>query len=138
MTNPPATTRHVLIRVLQTGSLNEAVGIIAPETLRRPITFRTRRPAGPADETIPGLVIIGNDEFDPMARNVGRIILKIMSTPELLWLPVNARLEFGAWTIEAIPLTDWMRLTTIPDQTILAQSNIDPATGQTIGQEPPR
>lgn len=135
MTNP---TRHVLIRVLEIGSLNEAVGIIAPETLRRNVTFTSRRPSGPSEETMPGLVIIGGDDFEPMARNTGRIILKIMSTDELLWLPVNAHREFGAWTIEAVPLTDWMRLTTIPDTTILRASNIDPATGHPVGQEPPR
>ena len=131
-------TRHVLIRVLEIGSLNETVGVIAPETLRRDITFTTRRPSGPGQETLPGLVIIGDDDLEPMARNTGRIVLKIMSTTELLWLPVNARRDFGAWTVEAVPLTDWMRLTTIPDETILRTSNIDPATGHPIGQQPPR
>lgn len=131
-------TRHVLIRVLEIGSLNETVGVIAPETLRRDITFATRRPAGPGEETLPGLAIIGNDDLEPMARNVGHIVLKIMSTAELLWLPVNARRDFGAWTVEAVPLIAWMRLTTIPDETILRTSNIDPATGHPIGQEPPR
>lgn len=133
-----SSTRHVLIRVLEMGSLNEAVGIIAPETLRRDVTFITRRPSGPGEETLPGLVIIGGDDLEPMARSVGRIVLKVMSTDELLWLPVNARREFGAWTVEAVALTDWMRLTTIPDATILRTSNIDPATGHPVGQEPPR
>lgn len=134
----PEPSRHVLIRVLEMGSLNEAVGIIAPETLRRDVTFTTRRPAGPGEETMPGLVIIGGDDLEPMARTTGRIVLKIMSTDELLWLPVNAHREFGAWTIEAVPLTDWMRLTTIPDATILRTSNIDPTTGYPVGQQPPR
>jgi len=140
MTKPrPEPSRHVLIRVLEIGSLNEAVGIIAPETLRRDVTFTTRSPhGGHGQETMPGLVVIGGDDLEPMARNIARIVLKIMSTDELLWLPVNAHRAFGAWTIEAAPLTDWMRLTTIPDATILRTSNINPATGHPIGQEPPR
>lgn len=130
------TERHVLVRWLTDG-LNEAGGALFPEMLRRDVTFRTRKgdaATGIIDEavdlTLPGIVLVGNDEHEPLARRVGAVVFKIMRTDELLWLPVNARREFGAWSVEAVPLIDWMHVVSRTDDAILAASNIDPATGQ--------
>lgn len=135
MTERPQPLRHILIRVLE--GLNETAGYLAPEALRRDITFRVNHGGtNPDNHTMPGLVIIGTDQAEPIARAISRITLKIMRTPELLWLPVNAHREFGAWTIECVPLTDWIRLTSLTDDSILRASNIDPTTGQPARQGP--
>lgn len=135
----PEPHRHIVIRACDASGLNELGGTIAPEALRRPITFRINRGGLDADHhNMDGLVLIGNDDLEPTARHVGQIILKIMRTPELLWMPVNARRDFGAWTIEAVPLVDYLRLTSRTDDQLCRASHIDPTTGQPIGQEPPR
>lgn len=125
------TLRHVVVRALTDG-LNEAAGFYVPEILRRDITFRTRIAGGLdiADHTLPGIVLIGADSLEPLARAVGRITLKILRTDELLWLPVQSRQDFGAWTVEAVPLTMWMRLTARSDTAILRNSGIEPPTPQ--------
>lgn len=139
MTHPLDPLRHVVIRACDASGLNELGGAIAPEALRRPITFRINRGGLNADQhTTDGLVLIGNDDLEPTARHVGHIVLKIMRTPELLWMPVNASREFGAWRIEAAPLVDYLRLTSRTDETLCRASHIDPTTGHPIGQEPPR
>ena len=85
----------------------------------------------PDEHTMGGIVLIGDgDTLEPIARNIGRITLKILATDELLWLPLQARRDFGAWTVEAVPMVDWMRLTTRSDESVLRAANIDPATGQ--------
>lgn len=135
----PEPLRNVLIRVLAETSFNTTAVAVIPEMIRRDITFRINRGGlDPGDHTTPGIVLIANDDIEPIARSVGRIILTILSTPELLWHPVNSHREFGAWSIEAVPLTDWLRLTAHTDEQILDYFGIDPATGYPIGQEPPR
>lgn len=130
MTEP---IRHVVVRALD--GLNEIAGFLVPEILRRDITIRTRTGLDPNEHTMPGAVLIGTDNLEPLARSVGRIALKILRTEELLWLPVQARQDFGAWTIEAVPLVDWMRLTARTDDDILRASGVNPATGQPTREE---
>lgn len=125
--------RNFLIRVLDPNGLNEALWIYAEQAVRRDIHFRgNTEPGGlnPTEHTIPGLVIIGGNELEPLARSIGRVFLKIMTTTELLWLPINAHQQLGNWTIECAPLTDYMRLTSHSDETICRRSGINPKTGQ--------
>jgi hypothetical protein len=130
--------RHVLVRVIADG-FNELSGTLIPEILRRDVTFRVNHGGlDPGEHTMGGIVMIGTDDHEPLARAVGRVICKIMRTEELMWLPVAASREFGAWTIEAVPLLDWMRLATRSDEAVLRTSGINPQTGRYIGQEPPR
>lgn len=126
---PMTTQRNIVVRALTDG-LNEAGGVIATELLRRDIRFQTRTAGdlNPAEHTMGGIVLIGDgDTLEPLARNIGRITLKILATQELLWLPLQARRDFGAWTVEAVPLVDWMRLTTRSDDTVLRAAGINPA-----------
>lgn len=131
--------RHVLIRALDF-QLNEQAGLMVAEILYRDVTFRTNRGGiDPGEYTMPGIVLIGSgDDLEPVARGVARHVLKIMRTTELLWLPLNGRRDFGSWTVEAVPLVDYTRLISRSDEAIMRDSNIDPTTGQYIGQEPPR
>jgi hypothetical protein len=134
MTDP---LRHVVARAMTDG-LNETCGFLIPQIIRRDIVFRTRT-ADTFDHTqatMPGIVLIGGDTLEPLARAVGRVTLKILATDELLWLPLQSARDFGDWTIEAVPLTAWMRLTARPDHTILRASGINPETGQPTTQEP--
>lgn len=128
---PMTTLRHVVVRALADG-LNEAGGIVVPEILYRDITFATRTADSiePGKHTMAGIVLIGSDTLEPLARNIGRITLKILATEELLWLPLKSRRDFGAWTVEAVPLAAWMRLTTRSDESVLRAANINPNTGQ--------
>lgn len=125
---PMTTLRNIVVRALTDG-LNETGGLVIPEILYRDITFATRTPSdpNPSEHTMPGIVLIGDsDNLEPIARNIGRITLKIMATHELLWLPLQARRDFGAWTVEAVPLTDWIRLTTRSDESVLRAAGINP------------
>lgn len=135
----PEPHSHIVIRACDASGLNELGGAIAPQTIRRDVTFltRTREHPDTTDHTMAGLVIIGNDNLEHVARVIGQIILKIMATPELLWMPVNARREFAAWTIECVPLVDYLRFTSRTDDQLCRACHIDPTTGQPIGQEPP-
>lgn len=127
--------RRVLVRCCDK-QLNEMVGAIAPDIIRRDITFRTNLGGLTPDEhSMPGIVIIGGGQDHPgdwegIARAVGQVMLKILATPETVWMPVKAALEFGAWTIEAVPLIDFVRLTARSDEAIIGNSSIDPSTGQ--------
>lgn len=139
---PPKPPPNSLVRCCDK-QLNEMVGAVVPEILRRDITFRVNIGGLTPDEhTMPGIVVIGGGQDRPgdlesIARHTGQVMLKILTTPETLWMPVAARREFGVWVIEAVPLLDFVRLTARTDEAICRDSHIDPTTGQYHGQEPP-
>ena len=140
MTEP---LRRVLVRLVNNdGAWSEIGYTLASEAIRRPVTVRTRREgASDADDTtVDGLVLIGEGgkegylSIEPIARMVGQHALKIARTPELLWLPVNARRNdmVDLWTVECVPLVQYFRLSQRTDQAVLRLSGVDPATGEIL------
>lgn len=92
-------------------------------TTRQGITVQvaTGDPMFPTVETrtLPGLVVIapsagpgGQNAVDVVIRAIpDRIKFTILSTPELLWLPINAHRDpLMSWRIDCIPYVDWLRL----------------------------
>jgi hypothetical protein len=133
----------VLVRVVARDGLGEQGYTIAHDLIYRPIKFRVNLGGVEAgDETLPGLVLIGEGSrpgaitLEPIARMVGGCTLKILSTEELLWVPVNARRsEVDMWTVECVPLAPWLRLVSRPDDAMLRLAGLD-EQGNMIGGPP--
>ncbi|WP_319456898.1 MULTISPECIES: hypothetical protein [unclassified Mycobacterium] len=138
--------RLVLVRVLNNGNWAEVGYTIAHQAIRRPVTFRVNRNGTPGDQTIPnGLALIGENDDHPgklsveaLARQVGKVALKIARTDELLWLPVAAHRDelVGMWTIECVTLVEWFRVAQRSDEEILKLAGVDPATGELLDARP--
>jgi hypothetical protein len=91
-------------------------------TVRRAITMHTATNELIPEQhtvTMPGLVVIapsagpgGQNAVDVVVRAIpDRIKFTILSTPELVWLPVNAtRDALMSWSIECVAFTEWIRL----------------------------
>ncbi len=140
--------RRVLVRIIDnSGSWQEVGYTIASEVIPRPVTFRTRvggPEAPPSEATLDGLALIGEGgkeghlSIEPIAMMVGRQVLKIERTTELLWLPVAAHRNelVDLWTIECVPLVSWFRLSQRLDEDILRRGGIDPETGEILLPDP--
>lgn len=136
MTTPDQHMRNVVVRHLF-GPFNEGGGALIPDVFRRDITFRTRRGLDESEHTMPGIALTGGPELDAMARAVGTLVLKIMRTDELLWIPLNAhRALWGGWDIECVPLVEWLKLTSRSDEQICKASGVDPETGLPVEEQP--
>ncbi|MDO3312378.1 Uncharacterised protein [Mycobacteroides abscessus subsp. abscessus] len=132
MTEPEQHIQKVLVRYMS-DALNEVGGALIPDVFRRPaieLRVRTRGTIDQSTVTMPGIELAGGPDMEPLARNVGKLILKIMSTDEVLWVAVNARSDFGGWNIECVPLVEHMKLSTPTDEQVLKASGIDPETGK--------
>lgn len=135
-TTEPTTMKRVLARVVDRG-LNELGGVLVPETIRRPVTFRTNKGGlTPGESTLPGLVLIAGSDMEMIARGVGQLLLKVLRTPEVLWAPLNASHDFGQWSVECVPLVEYMRVMSYSDDAVIRGSGIDPATGEPLRSQP--
>lgn len=138
--------RLVLVRVLNNGDWAEVGYTLAHQAIRRPVTFRVNRGGTPGEQTLDnGLALIGENDQHPgklsleaLARQVGKVAMKIDRTPELLWLPVAAHRDehVGMWTIEAVTLVEWFRVAQRSDAEILRLAGVDPATGEIADVRP--
>ncbi|SIL45161.1 hypothetical protein [Mycobacteroides abscessus] len=132
MTAPEQHLRNVLVRYMS-DALNEVGGALIPDVFRRPaipLRVRTRGSLDRSEITMPGIELAGGPDMEPLARNVGKLILKIMRTDEVLWVAVNAQQDFGGWSIDCVPLVDHMRLSTPTDEQTLNANGINPETGK--------
>lgn len=124
--------RNVLVRYMS-DALNEVGGALIPDVFRRPtipLRVRTRGSLDRSEITMPGIELAGGSDMEPLARNVGKLILKIMRTDEVLWVAVNAHADFGGWNIDCVPLIEHMKLSSPTDAQTLKANGIDPETGQ--------
>ena len=137
--------RLVLVRVLDNGTWADVGYTLAHQAIRRPVTFRVNRDGTPGEETLDGLALIGENDEHPgklsveaLARQVGKVALKIERTTELLWLPVAAHRDalVGMWTIECVPLVAWFRVAQRTDEDILRLAGVDPVTGELLDVRP--
>ncbi|WJR32442.1 hypothetical protein P3F83_18195 [Mycobacteroides immunogenum] len=134
MTEPEQHIQKVLVRYMS-DALNEVGGALIPDVFRRPaieLRVRTRGTIDQSTVTMPGIELAGGPDMEPLARNVGKLILKIMRTDEILWVAVNARQDFGGWTVDCVPLVAYVKLTTPTDGQTLRANGIDPETGQEV------
>ena len=124
----------LLVRVCDQ-RLNEAVGLLVDDAVRRPVTFRTNRGGlDPGEATLEGLVLIGPDQgpngLEDLRRHVGECLVKILATAEVWWLPLNAHRDSatGYWRVECVPLVAYTRVSSRSDEAILEMSGYDPET----------
>lgn len=130
MTGPEKHMRNVVVRHMS-DVLNEQSCALIPDVFRRAgIRVNVRTGLERSEVAVPGIDLAGGPELEQLARQVGRLILKIMCTDEILWLAINAHADFGGWTIECVPLVEWLKLSTPTDTQVLKASGIDPETGQ--------
>ena len=111
----------VLVRAWEPDLTGEGARFCAV-TVRRAITVHTAtNDLIPEQQTVtrPGLVVIapsggpgGQNAVDVVVRAIpDRIKFTILSTPELVWLPVSASRDvLMSWSIECLPFTEWIRL----------------------------
>lgn len=124
----------LLVRVCDQ-RMNERVGLLIDDAVRRPVTFRTNRGGlDPDTATLDGLVLIGPDAglngVGALRRHVGECLVKCLATDETWWVPLNAYRDgpTGYWSVECVPLVAYTRLTSRSDEFILRQSGYDPET----------
>lgn len=110
----------VVVRVWEPDLLREGARLSATTT-RRDVTFRTRQENlfDVEDVTMPGLVVI-TESGKPGPDKAGDVVVRaipdqirftILSTEELIWLPVAATRDvLGNWHIETVPYVEWLRI----------------------------
>lgn len=133
---------NLLVRMCDQ-KLNEVLGILVEDAVRRPVTFRVNRGGlDPGEATLDGLVLIGPDDgprgVEDLRRRVGECSIKVLATPEVWWLPLNAYRDAptGYWSIECVPLVEWTKVASRPDSEILNAVGIDPETGRPREEQP--
>ncbi|BAX98878.1 hypothetical protein MSTE_03578 [Mycobacteroides stephanolepidis] len=132
MTAPEQHLRNVLVRCMS-GALNEVGGAVIPDVFRRPaipLTVRVRDSIERSEKSMPGIELAGGPEMETLARSVGKLILKIMRTDEVLWVAVNAHQDFGGWTIDCVPLIAHIKLSSTTDAQVMNANGINPETGK--------
>jgi hypothetical protein len=135
-------SKPVLVRLCDK-QLNERLGVLVEDSVRRDVTFAVRQGLDSGERTLPGLSLIGPDDgpngLEDIRRRVGECLLKILSTDEVWWLPLNARRDglTGLWTIESVPLVAWTRVSSRTDESILTASGYDPATARPAAETMP-
>lgn len=124
----------LLVRVCDM-RMNEQVGLLIEDAVRRPVWFRINRGGlDPSTATLDGLVLIGPDQgpngVEDLRRHVGECLVKCLTTDEVWWVPLNAYRDgpTGWWSVECVPLVAYTRLSSRSDEFILKQSGYDPVT----------
>lgn len=124
--------RTVLVRFMS-DALNEVGGAVIPDVFRRdaiPLTVRARESLDRSEMNMPGIELAGGPELEMLARKVGKLILKIMRTDEVLWVAVNAHADFGGWNVQCVPLIEHMKLSSTTDAQVMNANGINPETGK--------
>lgn len=124
----------VVVRVCDT-QMNERLGLLIDDAVRRPVTFRANLgDLTVTEETLDGLVLVGPADgpngVEDIARQITRCLVKILATDEVWWLPVNASRDpvTRFWSVECVPLLLFTRATSRTDEQILRASGYDPET----------
>ena len=141
---PDEIERRVMVRLIARDGLGEQGYTLAHEMMRRPVTFRVNLGGtDTGEETLDGLVLIGEGAgkagaltIEPLARMIGMIVLKILRTDEMLWVPVSAHRDpmVDMWRLECIPLIPWLRLCSRSDEALLKLAGIDEYGHDTTGR----
>jgi hypothetical protein len=140
----PNEVLHKLLIRLCDQRMNEKLGLLINDAVRRPVTFQVRTEVtGLADtRTLDGLVLIGPDEgpngVEDIRRHIGECMIKVLSTAEVWWIPTRATRDpvTAFWSIECVPLIDFTRISSKSDDFILGVSGYDVA-GNPVEVPPP-
>lgn len=107
----------VVVRAWE-ANLREEGARFGATLVRRDVTFQARTGRDTLEveqHTLPGLVIIGDDQLQAVQASVAaiphQIKFTIISTPEVIWFPVAAHRDaLRHWHIECIPFAEWLRI----------------------------
>ena len=124
--------RNALIRVWSGDFSTNYGNVVVAEVLRRRVEVMVPTIVGGIPShyrrDFPGAVLIDSDDaIGPIAQAVARshtYRITIADTDEYAWTPVAAHRAAGDyWTIELVPMVEFMRACAIPDSEIRKQAH---------------